>query len=86
MSCRALISLAPAHLQAAAAARIKGQPGIHNAAASGNAGLVRDHIVADPAAVLAKGFGYVVLPSFIFSKIYSLNPVAIVASNFPLHP
>jgi hypothetical protein len=47
-------SLAPARLQAAAAARIKGQPSIHDAAESGNAGLVLDHIVADPAAVHKK--------------------------------
>jgi hypothetical protein len=56
-------SLAPARLQAAAAARIKGQlfcPSIHDAASSDNAGLVRDHIVADPAALHAKTSGYVV--------------------------
>ena len=59
-------SLAPAHLQVAAAARIKGQPGIiHDAAASGNAGLVRDHIVADPAAVHAKDGRYVALCYFL---------------------
>ncbi len=60
-------SLAPARLQAAAAARIKGQPSIHEAAARGNAGLVRDdHIVADPAALHAKDILYVALPLFIF--------------------
>ena len=47
-------SLAPARLQAAAAARIKGLPGILSAASSGNAGLVLDHIVVDPANVHAK--------------------------------
>jgi hypothetical protein len=46
-----LHSLATARLQAVAAARIKGRPSIHDAARSGNAGLVLDHIVADPAAV-----------------------------------
>ncbi len=62
----------PSRFQAAAAARIKGQPSIHQAARSGNAGLVRDHIVADPAAVHVKGGslfgGYVVLPLFYFLK------------------
>ena len=53
--------LAPVRFQAAAAARIKGQPSIHKAAESGNAGLVRDHIVADPAAVHAKDRLYVAL-------------------------
>ena len=53
--------LAPVRFQAAAAARIKGQPSILEAAKSGNAGLVRDYIVADPAAVHAKGVLYVAL-------------------------
>ena len=59
-------SLAPARLQAAAAARIKGQPGIHNAAESGNAGLVLDHIVADPAAVHATSLYVALRLLFIF--------------------
>jgi hypothetical protein len=42
-------SLAPAHLQAAASARIQRQYNIHSAANSGNALLVLDHIVVDPA-------------------------------------
>ena len=58
-------SLAPARLQAAAAARIKGRPSIHDAARSGNAGLVLDHIVADPAAVHAKTIKYVALCYFL---------------------
>jgi hypothetical protein len=40
--------------------RIKGRPGIDDAAASGNAGLVLDHIVADPATVHAKDILYVI--------------------------
>ena len=59
-------SLAPARLQAAAAARIRGRPSIHDAAEFGNAGLVRDHIVADPAALHAKDISYVALPLSIF--------------------
>ena len=50
-------SLAPARLQAAAAARIRGRPSIDDAAESGNAGLVLDHIVDDPAAVHATDSG-----------------------------
>jgi hypothetical protein len=38
-------------LQAAAAARIQGQPDIHSAAASGNAALVKDHFVADATSI-----------------------------------
>ena len=54
----------PSRFQAAAAARIKGQPSIHDAAESGNAGLVHDYIVADPAAVHAKDEKYVALCYF----------------------
>ena len=57
--------LAPVRFQAAAAARIKGQPSILEAAGSGNAGLVRDYIVADPAAVHAKDGKYVALCHFL---------------------
>ncbi len=55
----------PSRFQAAAAARIKGQPCIIDAAVSGNAGLVRDHIVANPAAVHAKNITYVALCHFL---------------------
>ena len=55
----------PSRFQAAAAARIKGQPSIHDAAESGNAGLVLDYIVADPAAVHAKTGRYVALCHFL---------------------
>ena len=58
-------SLAPVRFQAAAAARIKRLPGIHQAAKSGNAGLVRDYIVAHPAAVHAKDGWYVALCHFL---------------------
>ena len=79
----------PSRFQAAAAARIKGQPSIHDAASSGNAGLVRDHIVADPAAVHAKEINFLgryVVCLCLFFQNYSMNPVSIVPSNFPLHP
>jgi hypothetical protein len=59
----------PSRFQAAAAARIKGKPSIHKAAESGNAGLVRDYIVADPAAVHAEDNGYVALLLYIISKL-----------------
>jgi hypothetical protein len=80
-------SLAPARLQAAAAARIEGQryySSIHEAARSGNAGLVQDHIVADPAAVHAETYSYVVCLCSFF-KIHFVNPISTVASDFPLH-
>jgi hypothetical protein len=67
----------------------RGQPNIHKAAASGNAGLVRDHIVADPAAVHAKEINFLgryVVCLCLFFQNYSMNPVSIVPSNFPLHP
>ena len=79
-------SLNPARLQAAAAARLsrfRGRSGILSAAESGNAGLVRDYIVADPAAVHAKDWKYVALCAFF--ENYSMNPVSTVPSNFPLH-
>ena len=44
----------PRILQAAAAARIVGKPGILKAAENGDVALVRDHIVADPACVHLK--------------------------------
>ena len=51
----------PRILQAAAAARIVGKPGIHTAAENGDVALVRDHIIADPACVQLKDpnhYGY----------------------------
>ena len=51
LGCFSASSLTLNPLQAAAAARIQGQPGIHQAAEIGNVRLVRDHFVADPTSI-----------------------------------
>ena len=52
-------------LQAAAAARIFGKPGILRAAESGDAALVQDHVLADAASV-NKRDAWCACPSFVF--------------------
>ena len=52
-------------LQAAAAARIFGKPGILRAAESGDAALVQDHVLADAASV-NKRDAWCDCPSFVF--------------------
>ncbi len=44
-------------------------PGIHDAAEHGNAGLVRDHIVANPAAMHSKDLLYAACRPIFFLKI-----------------
>ena len=64
-------SLAPARLQAAASARIQRQYNIHSAANSGNALLVLDHILVDPATrtVHAKQEGLYVVYLCLFFQV-----------------
>jgi hypothetical protein len=64
---------APIHLclQAAAAARIAGKPSIIEAAKSGDIGLVRDHVTADPACIHKRIDGYRNPPEHAHLKLHA---------------